>query len=450
MISYADDVKPSICSIYDFYLVIEACTLLEKASGVKLHRDLSAGKVKFLPLGRWRGYIKQNDIPFKFIKLSDHLDFVGVELQASYQSTVKANGDALQTRIRNTIGPWKMGRFMALLSRPHSLNCYAFSKVWFKCHTVNLRKLDVNFIISQAKSWLYRDLLLKPSEIALYRKSSDGGLDLLNVEIRAKALMTHTFLQTACNPLYIRNMYHEALFRFHVLRDDSLEDPGFTPYFNENFFKILRSYHENNIGDLHDITIRRWYSLLLDAECLKSGEDLIPLKCEIRFPNIKWPETWRLSRLTGLDGDLKSFLFTLLHGLLPTQEKLQKCEIDNSDGRCALCRSECDSLTHTFFLCSYNLEAGSNLVECGRALIPQLSMEDILFLRLGENLSREKELAVVSLIAIGLKFIWETRLEKKKVLLYKMRAELEARISLIRRTKFSSVGLLMEEMLFNT
>ena len=71
-------------------------------------------------------------------------------------------------------------------------------------------------------------------------------------------------------------------------------------------------------------------------------------------------------------------------------------------------------------------------------------------MRLGENLSREKELAVVSLIAIGLKFIWETRLEKKKVLLYKMRAELEARISLIRRTKFSSVGLLMEEMLFNT
>ena len=107
-------------------------------------------------------------------------------------------------------------------------------------------------------------------------------------------------------------------------------------------------------------------------------------------------------------------------------------------------------LTHTFFRCSYNLEAGSNLVECGRTLIPQLSMEDILFLRLGENLSREKELAVVSLIAFGLKFIWETRLEKKKVLLYKMRAELEARISLIRRPKFSSEGLLMEEMLFNT
>ena len=104
--------------------------------------------------------------------------------------------------------------------------------------------------------------------------------------------------------------------------------------------------------------------------------------------------------------------------------------------------SERDSFIHSFFLCSYNSEARSNIIEYGRVLIPQLNMDGVLFLQLGGNLSSEKELAVVYLIAIGLKFIWETRLEKKRVQLFKMRAELEARISLLRRTKFSNVGLL--------
>ena len=55
LVAYADDVKPSITTMHEFYVVDNACSILEKASGVKLHRDPSAGKVKFLPLGRWKG-----------------------------------------------------------------------------------------------------------------------------------------------------------------------------------------------------------------------------------------------------------------------------------------------------------------------------------------------------------------------------------------------------------
>ena len=48
VVAYADDVKPSITTMQEFLLVDEACSLLERASGVKLHRDPAAGKVKFL------------------------------------------------------------------------------------------------------------------------------------------------------------------------------------------------------------------------------------------------------------------------------------------------------------------------------------------------------------------------------------------------------------------
>ena len=49
--AYVDDVKPSITSMQEFSLVDKGSAIFEAASGCKLHRDPTSGKVKFLPLG---------------------------------------------------------------------------------------------------------------------------------------------------------------------------------------------------------------------------------------------------------------------------------------------------------------------------------------------------------------------------------------------------------------
>ena len=171
MCSYADDVKPGISKMEEFYLVDEACGMLERASGVKLHRDPSAGKVKFPALGKWKKTLKQEDLPFQYITLSDHLDFVGIELCPSYQQTRSVNGTTLQEKVQKTTGPWLAGRFMPLTMRPHSISTYALSKVWFKCCSINLRVQDIDRINHFEKMWLYKDCLEKPSELVLYRNA---------------------------------------------------------------------------------------------------------------------------------------------------------------------------------------------------------------------------------------------------------------------------------------
>ena len=72
LIAYVDDVKPAITSMQEFILVDRASLLFENASGCELHRDPTSGKVKFLPLGRWRGTLQQEDIPVPYILLSEH------------------------------------------------------------------------------------------------------------------------------------------------------------------------------------------------------------------------------------------------------------------------------------------------------------------------------------------------------------------------------------------
>ena len=270
VIAYADDVKPSITTMQEFFLVDQACSMLEKASGVKLHRDPSVGKVKFLALGRWRGTLTQEDLPHQYMQLSDHLDFVGVELRSTFIQTRKVNGEQLQTRLKNTVGPWKAGRFMPLTLRPYSVNTFALSKVWFKCSCVNLRTQDINFINSQVKSWIYQDCLEKPSELVLYRNSEDGGLGLFHVQLRSLALLIRAFLETSANPKFRHSLFHEVLYRYHVLDDESLPNPGLTPYYDQGFFNIIKHYKDNSPLNITTMSTKQWYRLLLEDRVLMS------------------------------------------------------------------------------------------------------------------------------------------------------------------------------------
>ena len=82
--AYCDDLKPAITSIWEFRLVERVMTLFEKSSGCKMHRTAISQKCKFLALGKWKDELTQGMIPHSFFLLSDHLDFLGVQLKATY------------------------------------------------------------------------------------------------------------------------------------------------------------------------------------------------------------------------------------------------------------------------------------------------------------------------------------------------------------------------------
>ena len=102
---------------------------------------------------------------------------------------------------------------------------------------------------------------------------------------------------------------------------------------------------------------------------------------------------------------------------------------------------------HAFFTCSYSRVAGLGLLGLVQELCPDLLPEDVLQLELGEDLPEADQLAAVYCIATGLKYIWEARLKKKQTTLIQIRAELEAMISLLRRTRFRESGHRMQLVL---
>ena len=154
-----------------------------------------------------------------FLSLPGHLDFLGVTLKPTYYLTRGINGDALRERINRVVGPWRGGRFMSLSLRPHSTNLYAFSKLLYRCNTIVPRVSDLQYFNSTAKKFIYADLLLNPNELILFRDISQGGLGLTCMKMRARAALISTFLETAINHRFIRNHYHNQLYRCRILSE---------------------------------------------------------------------------------------------------------------------------------------------------------------------------------------------------------------------------------------
>ena len=438
MYGLADDVKPAVASIDEFKLVDYAAALFEKSSGNLLHRDPTIGKCKVLPLGKWKTTLKQEHIGFPYLQISDQLSMVGVELTAVWQTTRKINNDDLQNRVQACIGGWKAGKFMPLTSRPFSLNTYCMSKVWFRSSSIDMRVGDMANITSKVKSYCYQDLLQKPSEVTLFRRVQDGGLGLQHVRCKSLSHLISTFLLTAANKNYQQSLYSSWLYRYHVEGNDRIPDPGFPPYYSRSFFDIIREVKEgSNMNPIH-LTVKQWYSIILEKMVTtrviddQGRRELVPNRIEERSPHIQWDRSYHLARLHGLSPCSKSFLFKLLHELLPSRERVSRLIPGNSP----LCWCNCgdvETYMHCFFLCSKNSDAAEAMLRCARIYDQNLTAESLLTLQV--NTDEVFSLATMTIIATGLETSWANRLIKKSTSLYMMRSELECAVSIRRRSR---------------
>ena len=442
VIGYADDVKPAVTTMEEFKMVDKAMALFEGASGCKLHRDPANKKCKFLPLARWRGTLDQADIPCAYMTISDHLEMVGVELRATWTQTRKANGEAIQARVANTVSLWKTGKFMHFSMRSWSLNQHCYSKVWFRTHSVDLRLGDIKKITSSAKSWMYADMLLKPEEKVMHRPVNSGGLGVLHVHMKALAGLIRTFLETACNPKFRHSMYHEMLFRYHVLEDKSFPNPGFPPFYNEEFFNTIRQVHLDSPLNVATMTEGQWYRLLLEDKVTMEHTDggrmkLIPCRVELANPDLDWEVIWRRVRLPGLGSEITSFLLKMMHQLLPTQERVARIS-DAVTGFCMVqgCVGEqSEDVMHALVTCAGNGGVGRSVLDCVAAHIGVGGMTDEQAIRLHFVCEDSNELPMVWFLAVAWTSMWETRMAGKRPELYRVRADLEAKVSLLRKTR---------------
>ena len=150
--------------------------------------------------------------------------------------------------------------------------------------------------------------------------------------------------------------------------------------------------------------------------------------------NNNWSQSFYFYRLKRLSTETRSFIFKLLHQLLAFNERLHEI-LPNNRPECSLCGSlQPESPLHGLFLCEKNSQAAEALISLTRPYDRTITAEKVLLLDLQVS-DAIYELPTILMLATGLNFIWQNRLNKKGTTLYQIRAELECLVSLLRRSR---------------
>ena len=445
---YADDLKPAITNMGEFVMVDNIIREFEAASGCAIHRDPTMDKCKILLLGGWRR-LHQDNIPVPYIKISDHLDMLGFVLMATFTKTRQANGDIVQGKVRNVIGPWCGGKFMPLNERSSSLNTYAFPKIWYKAHMMEYRVKDLNYFDKQGNKWLFADLLEKPIDLIKYRKRTDGGLGLQHIRTKCMSILIKSFIETSCHRDYHHSLYHQALLSWHVYNDRTIPDPDKSPYYTVEFYNIIRSAIDNNLK-IEIMTSKDWYNFILSSILIEPGQDmLVPCRSEILFPDNDWQKSWSLARMKGLSSDSLSFLWLMLHGLLPTRDRLNRILPTVTSATCRHCDTgQDDSPKHALALCSASSPV-FNWMFAGISMFDStVTVDKLLLLDITpDNPLPHDELPLVWFIAQVLRRLWRHRRDGRQCRLFDIRAELEAEVNLVSKSRYSDMVVILNQMM---
>ena len=93
--------------------------------------------------------------------------------------------------------------------------------------------------------------------------------------------------ETAGHDKFRPSLYHTTLFRYHVLGDLSLTNPGFPPFYCQEFFSVIRKVHLESPLNIFKMSEKEWYTLLLEDSCTMEvvGDREEFIKCRVEMAN---------------------------------------------------------------------------------------------------------------------------------------------------------------------
>ena len=153
-----------------------------------------------------------------------------------------------------------------------------------------------------------------------------------------------------------------------------------------------------------------------------------------------------MARQSMLDPNLTSFLFKMLHQILPTAERVARI-LPNQSPHCSRCNTNnqtIETLQHAMFDCEASQPASSVLLQGLRRSVPEITPSRILTLDF--DCQEEQSFPVTWAIAHFLSSLWQMRVAKKAIQLIKIRSEMEASCRLLRESRLEKTSDLLSQI----
>ena len=154
--------------------------------------------------------------------------------------------------------------------------------------------------------------------------------------------------------------------------------------------------------------------------------------------------SWRAVCVPGLSPVMRSFLWRMLHDILPTQERLHRMNMPNAPSPlCLSCsEGEIDSLKHALLKSSTIKSGAEFLLEALKSEIPDMTLERLKYL----DFQSEDLLAPTYLTAATLLQIWSSRSSARRFSWLSVRANVEQNILTLRKSRYKSAASKVNSM----
>ena len=156
-----------------------------------------------------------------------------------------------------------------------------------------------------------------------------------------------------------------------------------------------------------------------------------------------------LARLKGLSSESLTFLWLMLHGLLPTRDRLYRIlpTVTNATCQEQAC-DQLDSLKHALTECRNTRPVFDWMMRGLRKFNSSLTVAKLLLLDLEpDNVLAFGHLPLVWFTAEVLRRVWRRRRDGRQCSLFLIRAELEAEVNIVRHSWYEEMTVTLEQMM---
>ena len=339
--------------------------LFEKARGCKFHRDPLSLKCRITPLGKWKEWLTQDNVPLPFHQISHHLEVLGVTIFESWSKTRQTAGEILKKKIKNIRDAWRGGRFYDFLLRPHTVNTYMFSNVWHQASCINMLCCNMEKIQSEGNDYVYADCYMRPEKAVNYLKKHVGGLDINHVKSKARALFVKNLLEETNS-----NIYLDAVVRKYCKNEDVSPVPVKPTYMDKRLISTINLVLENT----QRFSTKYIYNILLRNEFNITDNFRIRIETVYRDFDLKNALQFTYSRILPIS--VRSHMWKLIHRI--NYSEIEEAKVKLTTPSCNQCGEEDIDRVHLYFRCEKFLSISTTFMRILRVFDPQFTLEEVL------------------------------------------------------------------------
>ena len=200
--------------------------------------------------------------------------------------------------------------------------------------------------------------------------------------------------------------------------------------------------------NIKTMSVKLWYKHLLEVQVTHSEPEdpsaLVPCRVERLAPGIDWGRSWLAVCVPGLTPEMRSFLWKMLHCILPTQERLHRMNMPNAPSPlCVQCtEGKLDDIEHALLRCNKIKPGADFLLQTLKSEIPDITFERIKYL----DFRSEDLLVPTYLTAATLSQLWSSRSCTRNLSWNSVRANVEQSILTLRKSRFASAASKLQQI----